>query len=93
MVGGDIADLDGEGVLVLAVFEGTSSGLLSEDDFDEAGGPFEPGCSAAILLYENTWAAPFVRALRRGGAQFVAAGRIPVTAILAALDELESAVA
>jgi hypothetical protein len=49
----------------------------------------EPGCSAAVLVYENTWAAPFATALRRNGAQLVAAGRIPVQAILATLDTLE----
>jgi hypothetical protein len=42
--------------------------------------------SAGILVYENVWAAPFAAALRRGGAQLVASGRIPVQAILAALD-------
>ena len=73
------------------MFEGASSGLLGDDDFGEAGGAIEPGRSAAILLYENTWAAPFATALRRGGAQLVANGRIPVNAIIAALDELESA--
>jgi hypothetical protein len=40
-------------------------------------------------VYENTWAAPFATALRRGGAELVAAGRIPVNAVIAALDELE----
>ena len=73
------------------MFEGASTGLLGDDDFNEAGGALEPGCSAAILLYENTWAAPFATALRRGGAQLVANGRIPVNAIIAALDEIECA--
>ena len=91
VVGINIGDLDLDGNPEIAVFEGASSGLLGDDDFGEAGGAIEPGCSAAILLYENTWAAPFATALRRGGAQLVANGRIPVNAIIAALDELESA--
>jgi len=90
-VGINIGDLDLDGNPEIAVFEGAASGLLSEDDYNEAGGTIEPGCSAAILLYENTWAAPFANALRRSGAQLVANGRIPVNAIIAALDELESA--
>jgi hypothetical protein len=90
-VGINIGDLDLDGNPEIAVFEGASSGLLSEDDYNEAGSTIEPGCSAAILLYENTWAAPFASALRRSGAQLVANGRIPVNAIIAALDELESA--
>lgn len=73
----------------LSVFEGASSGLLGDDDFKEAAAAIEPGCSAALLVYENTWAAPFASALRRSGAQLVASGRIPVNALIAALDELE----
>ena len=42
-------------------------------------------------MYENTWAAPFATALRHSGAQLVATGRIPVNAIISALDELEGA--
>jgi Family of unknown function (DUF6325) len=84
-----IADLDEDGKLDLAVFEGASSGLLGQDDIEEASGALEPGSSAALLIYENTWAAPLATALRRGGAQLVAGGRIPVQAILAALDATE----
>ncbi len=84
-----IADLDNDGELDLAIFEGASSGILDEDDIAEAGGVLEPGSSAGILVYENRWAAPFAAALRRGGAQLVASGRIPVPAILAALDATE----
>jgi hypothetical protein len=73
----------------LTVFEGAPSGLIGDDDREEAGSAIEPGCSAAILVYENTWAAPFASAVRRSGAQLVANGRIPVNAIIAALDELE----
>jgi len=85
-----IADLDGDGALDLAVFEGASSGLLDEEDLADAGGILEPGSSAGILVYENVWAAPFAAALRRGGGQLVASGRIPVQGLLAALDAAES---
>jgi len=85
-----ISDFDGDGELDLAVFEGASSGLIGPDDIDEASSVIEPGNSAGILVYENVWAAPFATALRRGGAQLVASGRIPVQAILAALDASEA---
>jgi hypothetical protein len=85
----ELTDVDGEVDLDLAVFEGASSGLLGQDDLDEAGAAVEPGSSAAILVYENTWAAPFARAMRRSGAQVVAGGRIPVQALLASLDMIE----
>jgi hypothetical protein len=84
-----IADLDHDGTLDLAVFEGASSGLLGQDDLDAAGAVLEPGSAAGLLVYENRWAAPFAAALRRGGGQLVASGRIPVQAVLAALDATE----
>ncbi len=82
----EVADFDGDGTLDLAVFEGVSSGLIGDDDIEDAGSVIEPGSAAGIIVYENTWAAPFARALRRSGAQLVANGRIPVQAILASLD-------
>lgn len=86
----DVSDFDGDGQLDLAVFEGASSGLLAEDDINDATSVIEPGSSAGVLVYENVWAAPFAAALRRGGAQLVASGRIPVQAILASLEAAEA---
>ncbi|MFJ3975316.1 DUF6325 family protein [Streptomyces sp. NPDC090021] len=80
----------GGGEMDLTVFEGAASGLLGQDDIDEAGAALEAGNSAGILVYENVWAAPFARALRRSGAQLVAGGRIPVQALLASLDAMEA---
>lgn len=87
-----MADLAQHGELEvdIAVFEGASSGLLGQDDIEGASAALEPGSSAGLLIYENTWAAPFAAALRRGGAQVVASGRIPVKDVLDALDTLES---
>ncbi len=87
----EIADLDADGELDLAVFEGASSGLLGQDDLEEAANAIEPGSSAGLLVYENVWAAPLAAALRRGGGQLVASGRIPVQAILASLEAAEAA--
>jgi hypothetical protein len=85
-----IADLDGDGDLDLAVFEGASSGILGEDDIESAAGVLEPGSSAALLIYENVWAAPFAAALRRSGGRLIASGRIPVEDLVAAVDASES---
>ncbi|MDX2552100.1 DUF6325 family protein [Streptomyces stelliscabiei] len=85
----EITDLTGEAKADLAVFEGASSGLVGQDDMEEAATVLQPGDSAGILVYENLWAAPLAGALRRGGAQLVASGRIPVEAVLAALDAAE----
>jgi hypothetical protein len=87
----ELSDLDRDGEMNLAVFDGASSDLLDTDDLSEAGNVIEPGSSAGILVYENRWAAPFASALRRGGAQLVARGHIPLEAIAASLDATESA--
>jgi hypothetical protein len=90
VAGLEIADV-GEQVADLKVFEGVSSGLLSDDDLEEAGAALDPGSAAAVLVFENRWAAPFAVAVRRSGGQLVANGRIPIQAILAALDASEDA--
>ncbi len=84
-----LADLDHDGTIDLAVFEGVSSGLVSEEDLADAAPVIASGSSAAILIFENRWATPFVQALRRGDAQLVAAGYIPQDDLAAALDAAE----
>jgi len=83
----EIADMGDE----YAVFAGASSGLLSDEDTDEASAVLEPGTSAALLVYENAWAGPFAAAVRRSGGQLVANGRIPTQTLIAALDATEPA--
>ncbi|MGW7528967.1 DUF6325 family protein [Streptomyces sp. NPDC054783] len=90
VVGLEVQDLGDE--TDLTVFEGASAGVLDQSDLDEAANALEPGNSAAVLVYENLWAAPLAAALRRSGAQLVASGRIPVQALLAALDATEETV-
>ncbi|HEU4979701.1 MAG TPA: DUF6325 family protein [Solirubrobacterales bacterium] len=90
VAGMDITDL-GQEVEEMRVFEGASTGVLTDEDTAEAAKALEPGTSAALLVYENRWAAPFAAAVRRSGGQLVATGRIPVQAFLAALDAAEEA--
>ncbi len=89
VAGLEIADL-GDAGPEFAAFEGASSGLISDDDVSEAAGALDPGTSAALLVYENVWAGPFAAAVRRSGGQLVASGRIPIQAVLAALDAAEA---
>ncbi|MFI9803249.1 DUF6325 family protein [Streptomyces sp. NPDC052301] len=90
VVGLELRDLGDE--VDLSVFEGASAGVLDQSDLDEAAQALEPGNAAAVLVYENLWAAPLAAALRRSGAQLVSSGRIPVQALLAALDATEETV-
>ena len=85
-----ITDLDNDGTLDLAVFEGVESGLIDDDDLERAADLIEPGKVVALLVYENTWAIPFVNAMRRVGAELIASGRIPADEVIAALDSLEA---
>jgi hypothetical protein len=88
---GKVVELDGGDpeLAELGVFHGAASGMLGGDDLRDAGEVLEPGAAAALLVYENLWAAPLAVRLRRNGAQLVAGGRIPIQALLAALDETE----
>jgi hypothetical protein len=86
-----LADIDSDGELDLVEFAGASSGLLGEDDYDEAGSALEPGASAAILLYENRWARGFATAIQSSGAQLVARGGIPMSDIVEAAELLDAA--
>ena len=83
----ELADLDGDG---FADFEGASSGLIGRDDLEEAGAALDPGTSAAVLIWENRWAAPVAVALRRSGGQLVASGRLPLQAVIASLEAAEA---
>jgi Family of unknown function (DUF6325) len=64
--------------------------LLAEEDVKAIGEALEPGTIAAVLVWENTWAAPFGSAVRRAGGQLVAEGRIPLQALAAAIEADES---
>ena len=85
-----LTDLDGDGTLDLAVFEGVESGLLDDDDLQQTASLIEPGNGVGLILYENTWAGPFVAALREVGAEVIASGRIPASEVIEALERLES---
>lgn len=75
----------------VAPFLGAESGMLDEQDIADAGKAISPDSAAALLVYENRWAAPLATTLRREGAQLVAWDRLPLQALLAALDATEPA--
>ncbi|NDK91781.1 DUF1269 domain-containing protein [Gordonia desulfuricans] len=85
----DVADLGIVGDLDAALFAEAATGLIDDEDIAEVGAILEPGHAAAVIVYENHWAAPLASALRRTGAELIAAGRIPVDEVVAALDDLD----
>ena len=81
---------DFEGLDELRALETDFAKLLAEEDVEHLAAAMEPGSVAGVLVWENTWAAPFASAARRAGGQLIANGRIPVQAILAALEADEA---
>ena len=82
----ELSDLDQGEIGELRTYESELAMLLSEEDVTSLAAAIEPGSSAAVLVWENTWAAPFASAVRRSGGQLVATGRIPIQALLAAVE-------
>ncbi len=62
------------------------SEILAADDVEHLAAAMEPGSVAGVLVWENTWAAPFASAARRSGGQLIATGRIPIQAIAASIE-------
>lgn len=83
----ELSDLDDSELGSLRSYETELAMLLSEDDVHAVAAAVEPGSTAAVLVWENSWAAPFASAVRRAGGQLVASGRIPVQALLAVIEE------
>jgi hypothetical protein len=82
----ELSDLDESEIGGLRDDERQLAMLLSESDVVNVANAVEPGSAAALLVWENTWAAPFGAAVRQVGGQLVASGRIPVQALLAAIE-------
>ena len=89
--GFDARDLSSKGVGDFAVFEGASTGLLGNEDAEQAADGIEPGSAAVVLVYENRWAGPFIAAVRRNGGVPLAFERIPAQDVIDALDAAEAA--
>ncbi|KRF34140.1 DUF6325 family protein [Nocardioides sp. Soil805] len=85
----EFAELEDVGDGPLQALRGAETELamvLSEQDVLDLAVTIEPGHSGALLVWENVWAAPFGAAVRHAGGELVASGRIPVQALLAALE-------
>ena len=80
----ELEDVEDLGPLV--ELEATLAELLAEEDVELLAAAMEPGSVAGVLVYENIWAAPFASAARRAGGELIANGRIPIQAIIAAVE-------
>ena len=85
----DLAD-DVEQVGGFADLAGVRSGLLTDEDMEKAAAAMQPGTLAVLIVYENTWAVPFVAAAMESGGELIASARIPAQDVMDALDSLEA---
>lgn len=81
---------DPSGVDGFAYFSGARSGLLGDEDVEEAASAMQPGTVAALIVFENSWAIPFVAAARNSGGELIASARIPAPVVMEALEAIES---
>ena len=81
----ELRDADDSEVGELRALERDLAILLAEEDIEEIGASLDPGSAAAVLVWENTWAAPFGSAVRRSGGELLGSGRIPTQALIAAV--------
>jgi hypothetical protein len=91
VVGFEAKDLGDRDVGEFHIFEGASSGLLGDADVEQAAEAIEPGWSAAVIVYENRWVAPFANAVRRNGGRLLDFQRISPAELLEVLDATEPA--
>jgi hypothetical protein len=84
----ELSDLEDLGEL--QILEAQLAELLAEEDVEHLAAAMDPGSTAGVIIYENLWAAPFASAARRAGGQLIANGRIPIQAILAAIEADEA---
>jgi hypothetical protein len=83
----ELRDHDESELGELRSLEAELSLLLASEDVERVGADLEPGSTAAVLVWENTWASPLASAIRHSGGELIANGRIPTQAIIAAVEE------
>ena len=91
---GDVVAFEFDELDELAAFadlEGETGGLISPDDIAHVAAGLEPNNSAALLIWEDTWATEFATAVRDSGGVLIEGGRIPYALVEAAFADLPAA--
>jgi Family of unknown function (DUF6325) len=83
----ELRDQDESDVGELRALEADLSLLLASEDVERVGAELEPGSTAAVLVWENTWAGPLASAIRHSGGELITTGRIPIQTLIAAVEE------
>jgi len=85
----EFSDLGGDDAAMIEL-SGARSGMLSEDDVKMSADAMKAGTTALLIVFENTWAVPFVAAALTAGGTMVASERIPAEDVIAVLDALDA---
>jgi uncharacterized membrane protein len=80
VAGVELSDL-GEAGAAFDDVDGEINELLTDEDIEAAGEELEPDSSAALLMFENTWAGRLTTAIREANGEVVAYERIPRDAL------------
>jgi uncharacterized membrane protein len=83
-------ELDSEAGRALKAIESKVGDLINDDDLQDLGEVLEPNSSAAILLWEDLWAAKFTQAVRDAGGVLMDIQRVPHELMQGALEWSES---
>jgi hypothetical protein len=77
----ELSDASPEQGAALAVLGVENRNLLGEEDIEDIGGALDPNSTAALMIWENVWAARFAKSLRDADGILVANGRIPAVLV------------
>jgi len=92
---GNVEAVEYDAIEELAAFgslDAEVGGILTDEDVAYAGLSLEPNSSAALLVWEDTWAAPFAEAVRKANGVILEGARIPRELIDEAMSGLSDAV-
>ncbi|WP_042364164.1 DUF6325 family protein [Streptacidiphilus neutrinimicus] len=82
----ELSALEPDEASIFDDLDGEIDGLLSQEDLAIIADALDPDSSAALLVWENTWAAGITSAIRRAGGQLVARERVPAPIVAEVLN-------
>jgi hypothetical protein len=77
----ELADAGPETQATFAALGVETRNLLGEEDFEDIGSALDPNSTAALMIWENVWAAEFAKSLRNANGILIANGRIPAAVV------------
>lgn len=86
----ELSDLDDVVGATFDAFVGDIQAFFSAEDVQVLADGMAPNSSAALVVYENTWASQFAEAVRNANGEVLLAERIP-RAVIEALEDYDGA--